>query len=197
MKRSKTLSLLLMGSIGFGAQGCGTDRADEGMYTFSSLQECMNSAVFSEDECRDLAREAAVRTPRFSSREECETNFGAGACAASADKAEGTSGAEVRAESGGYWMPMMMGFMAGRFLGAGGMYQGSQGLYRDPAGAGRPGERSFRTAGGDSVRPDASGQVNNPGQRLSQSITHNAKPVMGRSGSGARGGFSGGLGGAS
>ncbi|MDR0827076.1 MAG: DUF1190 domain-containing protein [Desulfovibrio sp.] len=198
MKRSKTVTLLIMGSLGLGAQGCGTDRADEGMYSFSSLRECVDSAIFSEEECRDLARDALASSPRFSSKEECEASFGPGAC--SGAPGAGQAGAEagdvdVRADSGGYWMPMMMGFMAGRFLGGGRMYHGSQGLYREPGA--RPGDRSFRTAGGESVRPDRSGRVNNPSPRLSQSMTHNAKPSLGRSGFGARGGFAGGMGGGS
>ena len=88
-------------------------------------------------------------------------------------------------------MPMMMGFMAGRFLGGGGMMQGSQGLYRDPAANPQQG-RSFRTATGDTVKPGPGGRVANPSPRITQSMQHNARPVMSRSGSGARGGFFGG-----
>lgn len=193
MKRSKALSLLLMGSLTVSAAGCGADRADEETYTFTSLDECYSSAIFSESECRDLARSALAETPRFSSREECEAQFGEGACQGQAPKtAEGASGGSaVQQHSGGMWMPMMMGFMAGRFLGGGGMMQGSQGLYRDPAANPQQG-RSFRTAGGETVSPGAGGRVSNPTPRMTQSMSHSAKPVSGRSSLGARGGFSGG-----
>ncbi|MDR0338776.1 MAG: DUF1190 domain-containing protein [Desulfovibrio sp.] len=202
MKRSKALSLLLMGSMTAASAGCGTDRADEGMYTFTSLNECVTSAVFTEAECRELAMNALAETPRFSSREECEARFGVGVCDGAPATVPGQvgdgDGAQVQQHSGGMWMPMMMGFMAGRFLGGGGMMQGSQGLYRDPAGQQGQQGRSFRTAGGETVRADATGRVTNLSQRMTQSMGHNAKPVMGRSGSGARGGgFAGGGGGGS
>lgn len=207
MKRSKALSLILMGSM-LGSSGCGTDRADEGMYTFTSIEECVTSAVFSEAECQDLARSALAEIPRFASAAECEELFGAGACASApgapapvqtagdpsaAPGAQNATGEYVRPHSGGMWMPMMMGFMAGRFMGAGGMMQGSQGLYRDPAA--QPGARSFRTADGQSVQTGPGGRVNNPNPRMTQSMAHNAKPAQARAGAGARGGFGGGFGG--
>ena len=192
MKRSKALSLILMGSLTVGTAGCGTDRADEAMYTFTSLDECYSSAIFSEAECKDLARSALAETPKFSSREDCEAQFGEGACEGQPAKtAAGSDGSTVQQHSGGMWMPMMMGFMAGRFLSGGGMMQGSQGLYRDPAANPQQG-RSFKTAGGESVKPGPGGKVSNPTPRMTQAMSHQAKPVVGRSGSGARGGFSGG-----
>jgi uncharacterized protein YgiB involved in biofilm formation len=167
------------------------------MYTFTSLNECITSAIFSEAECADLAKSALAQTPRFASKEECEARFGAGACegigaAVSAVTGQQPSSNGTTVRHGSSWMPLMMGFMAGRFLGGGGMMQGSQGLYRDPAA--QPGQdaRSYRTAGGEQVRADSKGRVSNPSPRLTQSMQHNAKPAMGRSGSGSRGGFSGG-----
>ena len=44
---------------------------------------------------------------------------------------------------------------------------------------------------------DAAGRVANPSPKITQSMSHNAKPSMGRSGGGARGGFFGGGGGGS
>ena len=206
MKRSKTLSLILMGSMTLGTTGCGTDRADEGMYTFNSLDECVTSALFSEAECRELAMDAIAQTPRFTSQADCEAQFGVGACGPSGASPGADPGAapgdpsaaaqeqgatQVQAHSGGMWMPMMMGFMAGRFMGGGGMMQGSQGLYRDSAAAGG---RAYRTADGQSVKADPKGRVTNPSPSMKQSMTHNAKPATGRSGFGSRGGFSGGSG---
>ena len=195
MKRSKALSLILMGSLTVGTAGCGTDRAeqaDQGMYTFSSLDECYTSSIFSENECRDLARSALAQTPRFSSLEECERQFGEGACQGAQEKA--ADGTVVQERSGGMWMPMMMGFMAGRFMSGGGMMQGSQGLYRDP-GANPQQGRSYRMAGGETVRPGPGGRVANPTPGMTQAMSHQAKPVQARGGGGSRGGFSGGGGG--
>lgn len=203
MKRSRSLSLILMGSLVLGGSGCGSENADQAMYTFTSINECVTNGLFSEAECLEFAKNALAQTPRFSSREECESQFGKDACADAAAKngnvAGNTDGTTVQPHSGSSWMPMMMGFMAGRFMSGGGMMQNSQGLYRDPAQTQtqQPGARSFRTAGGETVRPDATGRVSNPSPRLTQSMSHNAKPAMNRSGSGARGGFLGGGGGGS
>ena len=197
MKRSRSLSLILMGSLVLGGSGCGSDNADEGMYTFTTINECVTSGLFTEAECAEFAKNALAQTPRFSSREECESQFGKDACAdaaaQNADVAANTNGTMVRPYSGSSWMPMMMGFMAGRFMGAGGPMQGSQGLYRDSAAQpGSGGTQSFRTATGDTVTSDAKGRVTTPSPALKQSLSHNAKPVMTRGGSASKGGFSGG-----
>lgn len=204
MKRSRSLSLILMGSLTLGAAGCGGgDRADEGMHAFADVGECVDSGLFSQQECSELYADALARAPRFASREECERAFGDACAEASAQQASGaavrTNGTQVMPHSGSSWMPMMAGFMLGRFMGGGGMMQNSQGLYRepgrDPRAAGDA--RAFRTGTGEVVRTDAGGRVTNPSARVMQSLSHDAKPVMGRSGSGARGGFSGGIGGGS
>ena len=210
MKRSRSISLLLMGSLALGSAGCGSENAED-FSAFTSVNECVVSGLFTEAECREFAQTAQAQTPRFNSKEDCEAKFGAGACegaapgdalmadgstaaSTSAQADSSTNSTSVRRSSGSMWMPMMMGFMAGRYMGSNGPMQGSQGLYRDPAQ--QPGQnsgaRSFRTATGDSVSTDSTGRVSNPSSKLKQSISHNAKPSMSRSGTGTRGGFSGG-----
>ena len=205
-KRSKSISLLLMGALALGPAGCGSDRAeiDESFTTFTSLEQCVTSGLFTDAECRDFARSALLETPSFASQAECEARFGAGNCQAPdgdtlasaeapADAAQQAANGTVQRHSGSMWMPMMMGFMAGRFMGAGGPMQGSQGLYRDSAAQpGSGGTQSFRTATGDTVTSDAKGRVTTPSPALKQSLSHNAKPVMTRGGSASKGGFSGG-----
>lgn len=176
MKRSKSLSLFLMGSLAVGASGCSKAQDEESIHAFTSVQECATSGLFTEAECIDMERAAREESPTFANLEECEAQYGAGSCSSSASSVHG----------GGIWMPMMMGFMAGRMMGNVGMMRGSQGLYRDTAAAG---SNAYRTAGGDSVRPDAKGRVTNPSPRLKQSLGHNAKPAAVRSGSGSKGGF--------
>ena len=188
MKRSKGISLILMGSLSLAGAGCGSEKTEqEGMYTFSSLNECVSSGIFDEAQCKQMAADAVAQAPRFSSREECEAQFGVEACV-HADQQNGTT---VRQNSGSMWMPMLAGFMAGRFMGSSGMMQGAQGLYRDPAANPAQGP-SYRTAAGDTIKPGPGGKVANPSPRIVQSMQHNAKPVVSRSGSGSRGGFSGG-----
>ena len=199
MKRSRSLSLVLMGSLVLG--GCGSDKTEEGLYTFTTINECVTSGLFSEDECGEFAKNALAQTPRFSSIDECESRFGKDACidaaTMNAETVADSSGAKVQPHSGSSWMPMMMGFMAGRFMSGNAMMQSSQGLYRDPAQMRQSGTRIFRTAGGETVSPDAKGRVTAPSPRITQEMAHNAKPLMNRSGSGARGGFFSGGGGGS
>ena len=199
MKRSRSIPLILMGSLVLGSSGCGSDNADEAMYTFTNINECVTSGLFSEAECAEFAKSALAQSPRFSSKEECERTFGADACVDAPGQsavAASSNGTTVGPHSGSSWMPMMMGFMAGRFMSGGAMMQGSQGLYRDSAQT-QPGARTFRTAGGETIRPDAAGRVANPSPKITQSMSHNAKPAMSRSGGGSRGGFFGGAGGGS
>ncbi len=194
MKRSKSLSLVLMGSLVLGSSGCGSNEVPEEFATFRSVNECVTSGLFTEAECREFAQTAALEQPRFNSKEECEQKFGAGACEgpaenAAAAPAPSSNGTAVQQRSGSMWMPMMMGFMAGRYMGSSGPMQGSQGLYGTPSQQPGSGTQTFRTATGDTVTSDAKGRVTSPTSAMKQSISHNAKPITGRSGSGARGGF--------
>ncbi|MDR2488127.1 MAG: DUF1190 domain-containing protein [Desulfovibrio sp.] len=202
MKRSRSLSLLLMGSLALGPAGCGGDKVEEGMHAFATVDECIVSGLFSEEECAEYYTKALAQTPRFSAREECERAFGESCSEESSQNVvavSGGNGTVVRQGSGASWMPMMTGFMLGRFMGGGGMMQNSQGLYRSPEERKQPqgGARVFRTRSGDLVRADSGGRVANPSPGIVQSMRHDAKPVMGRSGIGARGGFFGGSGSAS
>ena len=204
MKRSKSLSLLLMGSMLATAQGCSSESAkmEEEIFTvFSSLGECTNSGLFTDAECKELATMAISQTPRFTSQEECEAIFGPEECrstdqtspaVSATDPSAGVvaSGTEVQQQGHSSWMPMMMGFMAGRMLGGGAFMHGGQPLYRDKAAA--PDSRSYRTAGGETVRPDARGRIANPSPAMKQSLGHVAKPAQGRVAPGAKGGFGGG-----
>ncbi len=94
-------------------------------------------------------------------------------------------------QSGGSWMPLMAGFMMGRMLSGGNMYQGSQPLFRDtqPGGSTPAGGSTFRTATGDVVKPDAAGRVSNPGTGIRKGFQSTAKPVMARGSTTSRSGF--------
>ena len=201
MKRSKSLSLILMGSLALGSAGCGSDKVEESYVAFSNVDECVRSGLYSRDECDEFDNAARRENPSFISKEECERRFGAGACQESPENKPmaAASNSTVRQGSGSMWMPMMMGFMAGRFMGSGGPMQGSQPLYRQPDddrnNTGRSGGayvgRSFRTAGGDTITTDTTGRVSNPSSQLKQSLSHSAKPMVTRGSSASRGGFFG------
>lgn len=198
MKRSRSLSLLLMGSLLIGAQGCSNQPStpDEEVFrAFTSLSECTTSGLFTEAECKDFAITAIKEVPQFTSKEECEASFGSDMCngpvAQNSPAANGTVSGEstVQQGSGSMWHPMLMGFMAGRLLSGANVMQGSQPLYKDPNA--QANTRSFRTAGGETVTPDAKGRVSKPGPLLKQSLQHVAKPAQGRSASSSKGGLGG------
>lgn len=195
-KGSKSLSLVLMGSLTVAVGGCGSEEVTEEFRAYNSIEECVNEQIFSQQECRDFAIAAVRENPQFADKAECEREFGEGNC---------TQPENVQGErrQGSSWMPLLAGYMVGRYLGGGSMMQGAQPLYRQPAAAPQQGAgaatratggfaNTFRTAGGQTIQTDGKGKVNNPPQAVRQGFTKSAKPYAGRTGSGTRGGFAGG-----
>lgn len=159
MKKSKHLSLVLMGTLALA--GCGSG-SQENPQVFKDKMECVASGKFNEEQCAKMEADARAQTPQFASREECVKQFGESTC-----KQESTG-------NGNFWMPMLMGFVAGQMLG-GTNTTPAQGLYQNPDGKG------FKTAKGAQV-------AKNPGS-LGKSGASKTSP-LGRAVS--RGGFSSG-----
>ena len=105
MKRSKAVTLALMGAATLGMPGC-----DRGAESYPSVDACIAAGEHSETECRDgfaAAKQEHERTARhFTSWEDCFAAYGADGC-------------EERpvATGGSYFMPLMVGYMFGRTLG--------------------------------------------------------------------------------
>ena len=205
-KSTKSLSLVLMGSLTVALGGCASE-PEEAFQAYNSIDQCIKEQIFSEQECRDSAVAAAQQNPLFANQAECEREFGTGNCQTSpqSNPQAGSSDEQVAGsgERGSSWMPLMAGYMMGRYLSGGSFMQGSQPLYKQnaPAGA-QPGAaagartsggfgNSFRTAGGASIQTDAAGKVASPPQAVRQGFAKSAKPYAGRSGIGSRGGFAG------
>ena len=102
--------------------GCGEER--EQAMVFSSVNECETSSLVAPEQCRaDFAEAAALHptvAPKYVSREACETDFGAASC--EPVQVEG----QQQASSGGMFMPLMMGYLAGRMLSGGQAPQAGQ-----------------------------------------------------------------------
>ena len=121
MKKSHSIRLVLLGGASVALAGCddgGLPSKDARFYP--TVNEC--TADLGAKPCED-AKAAADRTqvaeaPRFSQKQQCEQEFGAGNC-------------ESRQEAGGgsFFMPMMMGYMVGSML-SGNRF--SQPVYRGP-----------------------------------------------------------------
>ncbi len=203
MKRpGSKLSLVLMGSLTLGLAGCSETIEDE-YQVFTSVNDCVQNGGFTQQQCSEMMAEAAAQTPTFTSLAECEQTFGEGNCSQS----QQTSLTGQNQTHGSSWMPLMAGYMMGRFMSGGSQMQATQPLYPAPQPAGQPAAapgaassarpssgtvQSFRTAGGATVTPGAGGKVVNPGASIRQGFAHTQKPAMARVGSGSRGGFSGG-----
>jgi uncharacterized protein YgiB involved in biofilm formation len=83
--------------------GCGSQ---EEVKVVSSVEECATQTELNLEECEaayQKAQDEAERTgPKYTSRAQCEAEFGYGQCGPS--------------RGGGVFMPMMTGFMIGRML---------------------------------------------------------------------------------
>lgn len=114
MKKSRSIRLVLLGGATMMLAACGEDdQVPKDAKFFSDVKDC--AAVYSEATCLDAKTQSEkdylAQAPRFSRKEECEKEFGAGNC--ETPQATGT------ASSGGssFFMPMMMGYMLGNMMG--------------------------------------------------------------------------------
>jgi uncharacterized protein YgiB involved in biofilm formation len=123
MKKSRSIRLALLGSASLALVACGDDGAPpQDAKFFANVQDC--SAVYDEAACRTAKAEAdrtlVAEAPRFTRKEECEAQFGAGNC-------------ETRQEASGggsFFMPLLMGYMMGNMLSGPSRY--SAPVYRGP-----------------------------------------------------------------
>jgi uncharacterized protein YgiB involved in biofilm formation len=111
-KRSKRAALMLMMPAGtLLMTGCAPHVQD--VVVYSSAQECQQQNPASTQECQaDFEQAAALHpdvAPKYATREECEADFGAESC----------EPAREQHANGSFYMPLMMGYMAGRMLGGG------------------------------------------------------------------------------
>lgn len=164
MKRSKSVALTLMGASAFALQAC--DQNEVEAEVFQDLQSCIAAKDLTEAQCKEVYQGAVsehVQTaPRFATAEQCVAEYGADGC----QQQQTSSGGSI-------FMPLMMGYFAGRMLGGG--YGNSTPLYRD---ARNPG--NFRTSDNKTV-PAKFGKTNLP-KWASQSTRTRTQSV-------SRGGF--------
>lgn len=130
MKRSKAVALTLMSASAVMLQACDDQNVEA--QVFQDLQGCIDAQELTEAQCREVyqgaVQEHLQSAPRYATEEECIAAHGAEACQA-----------QQTASGGSIFMPLMMGYLAGRMMGGG--YGNPNPLYRD---ARNPG--NFRTA---------------------------------------------------
>lgn len=121
MKKSRSIRLVLLGSASLALAACGDEGPPQDAKFFTDVKEC--SAVYGDASCRDAEAQAkkslAADAPRYSRKEECEAEFGAGNCET-----------KQSAGGGGFFTPLLMGYFVGNML-SGNRY--SQPVYRGPS----------------------------------------------------------------
>ncbi len=111
-KRSHKAALIFMlPAAGLVLNGCGEKQVQA--QVFSTPDEC--AAFYNPPaQCQAAFAEAEQLhpkvAPRYANKQECETDFGPGQCET----------APERHQQGSFFMPLMMGFMAGQMLNRGG-----------------------------------------------------------------------------
>lgn len=131
--RSSTVRTALLGASAFALSACGDNGED--LTYFETVEQCRSAALaatFAPEDCdaafAEVLEKHAVLAPRYESRELCEEQHGAEACAA-ADEAGATT---AEAGQGSVFMPLLAGYMMGSML-SGNRYGGAP-LYRDAGG---------------------------------------------------------------
>lgn len=110
MKRSRKAALILMApALPFMLAGCGEEPSQA--VVFTSAEECSSfSTVAAADQClADFKAAQALHpqvAPKYANKAECEADFGAGQCET----------APEQHSSGSFFMPLMMGYLAGQML---------------------------------------------------------------------------------
>lgn len=120
MKRSKKAALVLMvPATTLLLAGCGEER--EQALVYETPGECAAASFNTPEQCKadyDAAKALHPQVaPKYVSKEECETDFGAGNC---------ETAPQQTASSGSFFMPMMMGYMMGQMMNRGGAAQNLQ-----------------------------------------------------------------------
>jgi uncharacterized protein YgiB involved in biofilm formation len=118
MKRSRAVSLGILGAAAFGLAACQTEEQTEAA-AFPDEASCVAAAAqsgwFTREDCAATFAEAQAvhqeTAPRYESRELCEEEHGPGACGG--DAAAGSGG------GGGIFMPLLAGYLIGQALGGG------------------------------------------------------------------------------
>lgn len=129
MKRSRKVALMLMvPTTTMMLASCGEDRTEA--MVFSSPEECASlmTNTLAEQCYADFKAAQALHphvAPKYTNKSECENDFGAGQC----------EPAPQQHASGSFFMPLMMGYMAGQMFNRQGAAMPNQQQQDRPAGA--------------------------------------------------------------
>lgn len=142
MKRSRTITLVLLGTTGLVTlTACDQPDPTSAGNFYRDQQQCERSN--DPDACRQALADARAQhlqtAPAFTNKSECEAKFGVDNCQETQER-PGQAPAGVQEASGGGWfLPVMMGYMMGRTLNG----FGAQPVYRDTSNTAYTGNKTL------------------------------------------------------
>jgi uncharacterized protein YgiB involved in biofilm formation len=147
VKRSTTVSLVLLGAAGLTIYALNRSGGDTEANPFRSVDECRNSgrdATACQNSYDDALRLHETNAPRFESQTDCERDYGAGKC--STKQALSSSGSMAS-----YFVPALAGFAIARALRNQQGQPAAQPLYNCPPYRQRSDGTCYNTASGHSI----------------------------------------------
>src|SRR4051812_36610470 len=186
MKRSQTLSLVLLAGAGVAAYAVARhdpSQRGEDALIYRSEQECVEARLRSPADCHDGFEAAgaahATSAPRYQALADCESHHGRGSC---------VGGAAATPQAAAHFVPVMAAYMIGRTAP---QAMPPQPPYphrddqRDPAEGGRGGASGYCTGSGGYVRRASGGGVSRVASSTRTTVT--TPRVVSRGGMGATG----------
>jgi uncharacterized protein YgiB involved in biofilm formation len=120
----KALPMATTLSVSVGLSGCSPPPGQEEAGIYHNAQECQRAYPDKMELCDQVFSSAQMdhlaTAPRFDGQAQCEADFGAGNCEPAPENAaahDQRSDANQGAFGGGWFMPMMMGYMMGNLMG--------------------------------------------------------------------------------
>lgn len=179
-KRSKTVSIAIVGAAAFALAGCREEQVDAS--AFPDLQSCVDQSqaggMFTVQDCQTAFADAQAlhveAAPRYDSLAVCEEQHGEGAC--------GTEAAAATGGSGSIFMPLLAGYLMGNMLGGRNGMAAAQPLYKTPDGR-------FTNAARTSTFSSNSGSAKLSTAQFTRPTSTFGKAPMTKATASSRGGF--------
>lgn len=111
-KRSKKAALILMvPATTFTLASCVKHPDDEPALVYQTPEQCAQSGLSTQEQCEaDYQQALALHpqtAPKYANKAECEADFGVGGC---------ETAPQQSAQGGSFFMPLMMGYLAGQMF---------------------------------------------------------------------------------
>lgn len=139
----KPIALSLL--VAFGVVACGGSDDTEQLAIYADAQDCISNNPNMVAECNAVydgaIKEAIETAPKYATIEECTADFGAENCQSVQSANSGLANAEQavqQSSSGGFFMPLLAGFMMGKLMSGMGNNATHKPVYSPKDASGRP-----------------------------------------------------------